>query len=130
MEIINNSKFNILKNCIEKIYLNNDSITDPKDIAEAFNYYFVDKINPLTRSGNKVTSLIQKNKYSFFQAPCLPVDVYKITNALKNTGSVRNDGLSTKVIKSVAGEISVPLSYIINLCIDWYFSLCAQNIDC
>lgn len=116
-QIINQNKLNIPKNYINTIQENDTAIVDPKHIANLFNNYFIDKIQPRINSGTKVTKHILNRKNSMFIAPCLPQDVLKIISSLNNTYSTGYDGIQTKIIKSVAKEICKPLAHIINLCI-------------
>ena len=96
---------------------NNEIISDPKCISNLFNNYFIDKIMPNNNSGDRVTKHITSRKNSMFMRPSLPSDIFKIISGLNNTNSVGYDGICTKILKAVAGEICSPLSYIINLCI-------------
>lgn len=116
-DIIKASKYNVPRNPITKIQLNNETISDPQQIANTFNKYFIEKVTPIIESGNNVTSHILNRKNSFFMPPCVPHDIIKIINSLKNTSSVGYDQISTKVLKFVAVEISPHLSHILNLSI-------------
>lgn len=116
-EIINQTKLNIPKNTIDKILYNNETVTEPKIIANIFNDYFIDKIEPITSSGTTVAKQILIRKDSMFMAPSIALDILKIIATLKNTNSVGYDGICTKIVKTVAYEISEPISHIINLSI-------------
>lgn len=117
-EIINRTQMNTPnKNSVGNIKIGNKKVAHPYEIAEAFNNFFVDKIKPISNRGVQVTSNISKSSNSMFMAPCNENDIKAIIKSLKNTGSVGNDGISTKVIKYVSDYISGHLSYILNLCI-------------
>lgn len=116
-DIINRAKLNIPRDSITRIKVDNHIITNPAEIANAFNNYFVDKIEPISSRGNNVTLNLPCSNSSIFMTACIPNDIQKIINGLKNTNSVGLDDISTKIIKSVNVLISDHLSYILNLCI-------------
>jgi hypothetical protein len=116
--IINKTRKNIPKNNVAKLRVNDCYITNPQDIANIFNDYFVDKLKHNALSGKQVTSLIQSPIRSMFVSPCTPYEVLKIIKTLKNTNSVGDDGVSTKVVKFVDDYVCAHLSHVINLCIE------------
>lgn len=116
-EIINDSKQKLPPESISKIRTHNKLITNPNEISNLLNNFFVDKINPIAGRGLNVCKNIKSNCFSMFMAPSLPNDIIKIIRSLKNTNSAGFDELSTKVMKFVADEISSHLCYILNLCI-------------
>lgn len=116
-QIINKSKHNAPKNSISCIKFESKEITQPKDIANTFNNYFIDKIQPTINAGTNSTSLILGRAQSMFMAPSTPYDILNIIMQLKNTNSVGYDGIATRILKAVAREICAHLSFIINLCI-------------
>ncbi|KAG6449101.1 hypothetical protein O3G_MSEX005876 [Manduca sexta] len=116
-QIINQTKINIPKH-INKIMVGNEYITNPVKIANAFNNYFVDKIQPKLYVKNRAKSYkINTKLNSIFMAPSTPYDIFKIIMTLKNTNSVGYDGISTKILKATANEICGHISHIINLSI-------------
>lgn len=117
-QIINESRFEKPKEQITKIKLDDDYISHPLELANAFNDYFVDKIQPISKSDRNITAHIDRQPQSMFMPPCLPQDVKVIIAKLKNTNSVGHDGISTKVIKSVSDQICHHLCHIINLTIE------------
>lgn len=117
-QIINQTRHNLPKEPISKIKINDTHITEPLNIATAFNDYFIQKIIPVPDSGKKVTRLINNQTNSMFMAPSSPYDIHKIIKNLKNTNSVGVDDISTKIIKAVGEYICHPLSYIINQSIE------------
>lgn len=115
-QTIHQSKSNLPKEPISKIKIDNNYLTNPTDIATAFNDYFVDVIEQNSINKNKTYPInMVINPYSIFMSPVTPDDVHRIILTLKNTGSVGFDGISTKVIKYVCDLISPPLAHIINL---------------
>lgn len=116
-QMINKVRPNLPREPIEKIKIQNISITNPTEIASTFNNYFVDKVKPILGAGKKVTSLINHRPNSMFLAPSTPLHVSKIINGLKHTKSVGYDEISTKIVKEVNRQICHHLSHIINLSI-------------
>lgn len=116
--IINKTRLNTPKESIDNIKIDgNNVLNNPTEIANAFNNYFIEKVNPLPGAGKNVTSLINGQLNSMFLAPSSPYQINKIINNLKNTNSVGYDGFSTKIIKAVNEDICHHLSHIINLSI-------------
>lgn len=115
--IINDSKPNLPKEFINSINVDNKIINNPVDIANSFNNFFVDKVQPILSSDSNMKPRILNRKDSIFVAPSIPMDIQKIIKSLKSTNSVGYDGISTRIIKYVSELISGHLSYIINLCI-------------
>lgn len=117
--IINETKVNYPKEPIVSININDKIINNPKDIANAFNDHYIDKIKAEPFSDEKVPEgKIEAKCKSMFMPPCLPKDVNTIIKNLKNKASVGYDDISTKVIKYVSDCIAGHLSYIINLSIE------------
>lgn len=117
-DVINKTRYNIPKEPILKIKNdNNEYVTDPTEIANLFNNYFVDKVEPVRGAGNKVTANISHCERSMFMAPCLPHHIDKIINSLKNKNSTGSDEVTTKIIKAVKEYICSHLSFLINLSI-------------
>lgn len=115
--ILNKNTFNKPPNAyIKKVKQNNIILTNPKDIAESFNDFFINQAKPASSSNNN--SIKWHNPNSMVMLPSTPDDIFKIINSLKNTYSTGFDGIATKVIKHVADIISPVLSHIMNLCID------------
>lgn len=119
--LINKTRLNLPVHSISKIKTGlNEYVTNPTDIANIFNNYFVDKVKPLPdidKNKNKRICINRTSINSMFLGPSSSLGIYKIIKNLKNTNSVGFDGISTKVIKSVNEEICSHLSYLINLSI-------------
>lgn len=91
-------------------------LTDPISIANEFNNYFINISKNKTQiNENNSIVLIPNHINTLFITPITPIDVYKVIINLKNTNSVGYDDINTKILKLCAGELSLPLSHIINL---------------
>ena len=111
-QIINSTKS--ISEPITRIKNNNLTITDPNEIAQSFNDFFIDQISdpPLTTTKNNIK--ITHNPHSIFMTPAVPQDIARVIKSLKNKKSYGYDGISTNVIKFVSSIIANPLSHIIN----------------
>ena len=97
-----------------------EKITDPNAIANRFNDYFVNIGPSLAKKlPNSKTAfnkyLTNSCKNSFFISP---ITKYELENEINNLNSKKSpgyDGISSQVIKTVATEISEPLSHVFNL---------------
>lgn len=114
-QIINNNSR--LKEPILQINKIDKLVTDPKQVADCFNDFFVDQIqnNNSKYSGNNGGSPQVGN--SLFMSPAIPQDILRIIKHLKNKNSFGFDEVSTSVIKFVSEVIAKPLTHIINTCI-------------
>lgn len=63
------------------------------------------------------TTKSTNNPNSMFMHPVLPQDIMRAIQSLKNKNSTGYDGISTKVVKFVSGDIALHLCHLINLCI-------------
>lgn len=115
-----NNNNNNHKNYIEQIKIDEHLITDPQEIAQAFNDFYIDQVNQqCTKKTNQINPVgITFNPNSLFLNPTTPYEVYLIIKNLKNTNSTGHDKICTKVLKYVAEVISPVLSYLINLSIE------------
>ena len=106
---------------IDKIIVNDQTITDPREIAENFNDFFVNIGQQITDSIDRTDILpdsfmpTYENLQELNLYEISPQVLYNILKLLQNKNSTDSNGLSTKLLKSVASEISVPLSHIFNL---------------
>ena len=99
-------------------------MTDPKQIAEKFNAFFV-KIGPEIANSVSETSynadsfmpvLVNVDPLEFLGiGPVLICDTIK---SLECKSSMDSDGVSTKLLKKIAHEISLPLSHIVTLSLE------------
>ena len=117
-EILN--KTNRRVNKIEKIVKNNNVVTDKNEIADSFNEFFAN-IGPLLASkidiNNKkpYTSYLKRVISSEFNFATVDSDyVLKIIKSLRTKDSKGHDGISTKMLKSLAPVLLEPITLIIN----------------
>lgn len=117
-KVISSSKSKIPKETIQHIKTDDKKISNPQEIAEAFNDHYVDTIQK--HDNTKHNEIFNEHKHysSMFMRPTDPCDVLEIISKLKNTNSTGNDEISTKIIKYVKDLISPVLSHIINMCIE------------
>lgn len=96
------------------------NITDHKDIANAFNKYFIDvgsslasKIPNVHTNRNTMPTLSQSP--SFFMTPTTEYEIMQIIKKLKPKTSCGFDEISSKLIKNSSMIIAAPLAHVINL---------------
>lgn len=114
--IINEKKNNVPKDYIIKININNDTIHNPNEIANAFNDFYINQVQPV-RSLTMVSSN-NTSQSSMFMQPVTPHDIHMVINDLKNKKSTGYDDVNTSSIKNVSKAICDVLSHITNLCIE------------
>ena len=109
----------------DKFIQNNKIITDPKEIANGFNDYFVNigpglasKIN--TSATSYQSYLPESFNSSFFLQPTCENEIKKLICQLKE-GAAGNDGISPKYLKCVSEVIAYPLTRIANLSFEGVF---------
>ncbi len=106
---------------IEKISVGQQTINDQGQISECFNDFFVN-------IGTKISESITKSNYKpedfmpNYQnlqelefndiSPTLICDIIK---SLQSKGSMDSDGISSKLLKSIANEICQPIAHVFNL---------------
>lgn len=105
---IESQNFNIIN-------YNNTQISDPTEIANSFNSFFINLTNKkLSHDKNIYNSNIKSSKESIFLKPTSENEVTRIIKLLNDTNSVGYDSISTKVIKHAAAVLSPILSWLIN----------------
>ncbi len=106
---------------IEKVSTGNQIITDPGLIAENFNDFFV---NIGTQISNSIDPTDAKpedfmpnyeNLHELEFNDINPTLICDIIKSFQSKGSLDCDGLSTKLLKAIANEISLPIAHIFNL---------------
>jgi hypothetical protein len=119
-EIIGNNKST---NKIESITTNNTTLTDPTHIAEEFNSFFTNigqsissTINPTSLDPNDFVPP-NPNPPDLDLGLTSPATVVETIKNFESKASLDINRLSTKLLKAIAIEISVPLSYVFNLSI-------------
>ena len=100
---------------MDSIIIDDEVITDPKIISNAFNNYF--NSIPSTLSESIISNNIPFEHYledALIEQPMFnPTDsneVKTIINGLKNSSSTGWDNIPTNVIKAVSGAIVAPLT--------------------
>ena len=102
---------------------NDQQLTNPNDISDAFNTYFTNigpklasKINNINRK-NFATFLPPYFHKSLFLSPTDKYEILKIVKALKSSRSTGHDGLSVNLLQKIIVHITSPLTHIFNLSI-------------
>ena len=124
VDIITNNKNNLKKvwAIIKKVINKNKSkkkITDPNEIANGFNDYFVN-IGPTLASkikskGLSHRSFLHNDLYeSFFLKPTYEVEIVNIISHLKE-GAPGRDKIVARNLKCVSDSIAYPLAWVANL---------------
>jgi len=104
---------------IHEIKVDDNAISDPKQIADAFNNYFSNighKLNEEIKSTNKLPSEYLSGFYpnSMFLGPVDEHKIIQTAKQIKSKLSTGTDNISTKLMKSVIEEIAVPFAHIVN----------------
>ena len=108
------------KSQVNSISENNQIITNPKDIASAFNSYFVNAGPNLARKINCKDKhfsdfLHSPSDTSIFFTPTDTHEIIEIVKSLKNSNSSGHDEITTKLLKQIIIDIAPPLMHIFNL---------------
>jgi hypothetical protein len=99
---------------LEKLVINNNTIDNPKDIANYFNDFYINLTNSNTMLKPDL-SLVNATNANLF---LVPIDENEICNIIKNlnpTKSAGYDEIQTTIIKECKQEIATVLSYLVNL---------------
>jgi len=106
---------------IEQLIINNELITDPTKIANEFNRFFVkigvqisESILPTNAKPEDFMPIIE-NLTDIDLGTTNPAHICDLIKSLQTKLSLDSDGLSTKLLKMVATEISQPIAHIFNL---------------
>ena len=108
--------------------INNKAITDHKEIANQFNIFFSNIGSNLSASIELDANTLAFTDYfddptehRFNFSKVTENEMVVIINNLKSKNSSGKDGTSNKLLKSIKGEISKPLTIIINQCLETGF---------
>ena len=117
-EIINISKTK--KQSINNITHNDETITDPKIIADCFNNFFTGIAKKIEKEVPRTTKkysdyLNNPNDSSFFINPATSEEVESYIKILQNSKSIGPSSLPTKLFKKFSKALSQPLCKLINL---------------
>ena len=107
-------------NCIE---VNNQQITDNKQICNEYNDYFstvADNIlkknkTPILKTFDQY--LGKRNSRSFVFEDCTPNEIFLLIAELNSSKGTGPNGIPTEILKMINFAICVPLSKIFNMCI-------------
>ena len=97
------------------------TITDPTDIANAFNSHYTSVADKILKkrkyNGNKsYQSYLKKpNPFSFMMKPTCPVEIEDIINKTDTGKATGPNSIPQSIIKAVKKSISVPLSNLFNM---------------
>ena len=112
-------------NKITEIDSNGKLLSEPNLIAEEFNNFFskvgtsiVDAVKCTEKKPESYIENYSENLRKFSLGNTGPIHVSDIIKSFDNKASPDLDGISLKLIKFIAIEISVPLSHIFNLSLD------------
>ena len=112
------------KSTISEITFQNDTISDPKKIANSFNNYFTsigseiaDSVPFIDADPNVNLPEIEEN-ITFDIGYTSPNHVLDIIKSLPQKNSVDLTGISSKLLKFVAYQVSSPLSHIFSLSLE------------
>ena len=115
------------KNGISDMFkVNNETIRDPKTIADKFCEYLADigpkfasKIdNPNVPFHNYLNKKKIQKHQSFFMTPTDPVEISKIITSLKPKNSSGHDKINANLLKTLKPVITLPICLIINKSIE------------
>ena len=101
-------------NNIENLKIDNKEITQPAEIAQAFNNFFTnigpDLASKISSDNKHFTDyLSEPNENTMCLIPTNQHEILKIVKALKSKKSTGYDGISTKLLKQIIRNIVIPL---------------------
>jgi CheY-specific phosphatase CheX len=100
---------------IDILAINGNNITQPSQVAEALNDYFIQSTNILNHNTARTLDMGTSISNSIFLMPFSDHEVLKVITTLNNTHAEGFDEISTKVIKECKFELVTVLTYLINL---------------
>ena len=119
-DIINNERYVKNKSLVPKeIVSRSNSYTNPQDICETFNNYFVESpfsvIEDLQKNVGTHTKTDKTICHSIYLKPVDENELITIINSLKNKNSNGPDKISNNILKKFGKFLAVPLMHLINL---------------
>jgi hypothetical protein len=105
---------------IHKLTKNANSISEPTEIANAFNKFFSTAGSNIAESVNPTVTELERFMGEalapeFHLGLTSPTEIVNIFQAFECKSSADINGISIKLFKAIAIEISIPLSHIFNL---------------
>lgn len=100
---------------------NGELLNENIDIANEFNNTFIEtgkKLAEKIKRNPKFKSNTKRLTNSIVILPTDPAELKDLINDLKNKKSVGEDQIRAETLKQIAGNIVIPLAYILNRCID------------
>ena len=117
--VINNTLNNNSRNSIQSEFIvNNNKLTDPGDIANAFNDYFINigrQLSDKIQSPHHYSDYLHNQVESHLQLkPISEIDISNTINNLKNKASYGHDEISNKLIKRAGPALIKSLKLMVN----------------
>ena len=105
---------------LDYLVCNDEIISDNQVIADEFITFFsnigVELANKIDKISIDINKSVKHNPNSMFLTPTSYTEIEKIIKEMKDkSGGV--DGISSKILKIIAKDISIPLEHIFNICI-------------
>lgn len=110
------NKISLKNNKFQGIVLNNETVTSPLEVCNAFNNYFITAAPNLVGNNptNPNVAHIPTNVNSIYLSEVTQNEVFEIINNLKNKPSAGEDHISNILLKKISLYIIKPLTHIIN----------------
>ena len=117
--VINNTLNNNSRNSRQSEFIvNNNKLTDPEDIANAFNDYFINigrQLSDKSQSPHHYSDYLHNQVESHLQLkPINEIDISTIINNLKNKTSYGHDEISNKLLKRAGPALIKSLTLMVN----------------
>jgi exonuclease III len=119
--ITNSVSNNLNENDIHSLQSNNQLFSNPNDICDILNTYFIDSTKLKATLPNMLPPRSQNcsaspaNQHTIFLNPVNEAETYKIIMALSNSKASGHDSITTEILKLCASYICIPLTHVINL---------------
>lgn len=102
----------------EEIHINGEIISEPENIPEHFNNYFVTMVEEIVKNFKSVDGSSCLSTHNVPQSMYVyPTDEMEVTNviqSLKNKYSSGEDNISNNLLKNISPVIAKPLTHLIN----------------
>lgn len=105
-------------NNIDKLICNSKTYSEPEEICQVLNNFFVDIGSNAANTNSNVCKGFSSNVNSIFLLPTDAGEVLNVIKNLNNSKAVGYDGINTKILKICAVTICQPLSYLINMSLE------------